>query len=55
MKAPEDRGLFLLEERAMATLTGDTTNAARSTRLRGLRCRACGALQPADERNVSGE
>ena len=32
-----------------------TTTLKEITALRGLRCRACGALQPADERYVCGE
>ena len=39
----------------MTTLSGDTTEARGSARLLGVRCRACGALQPADERYVCGE
>src|SRR6058998_973187 len=52
IEASRTGGLFcFLEEEAMATtLTGSTTS-----RLRGLRCRACHVLQPADERYVCGE
>src|SRR4029079_19722611 len=41
----------------MATIQTDTAQAARSASraLIGLRCRACNALQPADERYVCGE
>ena len=39
----------------MAKAIRDERNEARSAALRGLRCRACGALQPADERYVCGE
>src|SRR4029079_6030891 len=41
----------------MATIQTETAQAARSASraLIGLRCRACNALQPADERYVCGE
>ena len=39
----------------MAALSDVTAETRRSVRLLGLRCRACGVLQPADERYVCGE
>src|SRR4029077_2567355 len=48
-QAPEMSGGFSFVEGKMATTI------ATGSLLRGLRCRACGALQPADERYVCGD
>ncbi len=39
----------------MTTYASETTDALRVTRLSGFRCRACGVLQPADDRYVCAE
>jgi threonine synthase len=39
----------------MTTYASETRDARRATRLSGLKCRACGVLQPADDRYVCAE